>query len=96
MPAIQKFGLAFLWTGEWNPPAERFGALIPIYGTLMTSAVALGDCSACEFWYCPVSDRAGARLDASPRWVSPSSCSPVCPSIVYGMWGLVGFRTVVC
>ena len=56
LPAIQKFGLSFLWTAEWNPPAERFGALIPIYGTLMTSARGPCDCRARELRHCPVSD----------------------------------------
>jgi phosphate transport system permease protein len=36
-----KFGLAFLWTSEWNPVTEQFGALPFIYGTVVTSAVAL-------------------------------------------------------
>ena len=40
-PTLQKFGLHFLWTSEWNPPMEQFGALIPIYGTLVTSIIAL-------------------------------------------------------
>ena len=40
-PSIQKFGLPFIWTSDWNPPAAKFGALIPIYGTLVTSAIAL-------------------------------------------------------
>ncbi|MBX3687041.1 MAG: phosphate ABC transporter permease PstC, partial [Rhodocyclaceae bacterium] len=33
-PSIRAFGLDFLTSSEWNPPAERFGALIPIYGTV--------------------------------------------------------------
>ncbi|HTH95033.1 MAG TPA: phosphate ABC transporter permease PstC, partial [Rhodocyclaceae bacterium] len=41
MPALQKFGVSFLWTAEWNPPAEHFGAAIPVYGTIATSIVAL-------------------------------------------------------
>ncbi|HNI38200.1 MAG TPA: phosphate ABC transporter permease subunit PstC, partial [Pseudomonadales bacterium] len=36
-PAIDKFGFGFLTSTEWNPPAERFGALVPIYGTVVTS-----------------------------------------------------------
>ncbi len=41
MPSIKEFGWSFLWTGEWNPPVDRFGAMIPIYGTLVTSLIAL-------------------------------------------------------
>lgn len=40
-PSIQKFGFAFLWTKEWDAPAEQFGALVPIYGTIVTSIIAL-------------------------------------------------------
>ena len=40
-PSIQKFGLAFLWTKEWDAPNDIYGALVPIYGTLVTSFIAL-------------------------------------------------------
>ena len=40
-PSIQKFGFAFLWTKTWDAPNEQFGALVPIYGTLVTSIIAL-------------------------------------------------------
>ena len=39
--ALQKFGFAFLWRQDWNPPMDDFGALIPIYGTIVTSLIAL-------------------------------------------------------
>src|SRR5690606_5613339 len=39
--SIERFGLPFLWTAEWDPVAEEFGALVPIFGTLVTSAIAL-------------------------------------------------------
>ena len=41
LPAIQKFGFGFLFSSEWNPVTEQFGALVPIVGTLVTSAIAL-------------------------------------------------------
>ena len=40
-PSIEKFGLGFLTSSAWNPPAEDFGALVPIYGTIVTSLIAL-------------------------------------------------------
>ena len=43
VPAMQKFGLAFFVTDVWNPVTSQFGALAPIYGTLVTSAIALAD-----------------------------------------------------
>ena len=40
-PAIEQFGLGFLWSTEWDPVQEKFGGLVMIYGTLMTSFIAL-------------------------------------------------------
>ena len=39
--AMPHFGLGFLATSSWNPVTETYGALTPVYGTLMTSALAL-------------------------------------------------------
>jgi len=41
IPAMQAFGPAFFVTNVWNPVTKQFGALAPIYGTLVTSAIAL-------------------------------------------------------
>ena len=41
MPSIKQFGLSFLWTADWDPPSKKFGALVPIYGTIATSIIAL-------------------------------------------------------
>ncbi|MGZ5960684.1 MAG: phosphate ABC transporter permease subunit PstC, partial [Rhizomicrobium sp.] len=40
-PAMQHFGWAFLYTEAWNPVTEKFGALASIYGTLVTSVLAM-------------------------------------------------------
>ncbi|VEB91540.1 phosphate transporter permease subunit PstC [Citrobacter koseri] len=40
-PSIEKFGFSFLWTKEWDAPNDIYGALVPIYGTLVTSFIAL-------------------------------------------------------
>jgi phosphate transport system permease protein len=39
--SITRFGAGFLFSSEWNPVTEQFGALVPIIGTLVTSAIAL-------------------------------------------------------
>ena len=89
-PSIRKFGLAFLWTAEWNAPVEAFGALIPIYGTLVTSLIALAIAV-------PVSFGIALFLtELSPRWLRrPLGVAiellAAIPSIVYGMWGLLAF-----
>src|SRR5690242_20828675 len=41
MPAFKAFGLSFITTEAWNPTEERFGALASIYGTLVTSVIAM-------------------------------------------------------
>lgn len=41
LPAFREFGAAFLWTNVWNVPEAQFGALSAIYGTVVTSAIAL-------------------------------------------------------
>ena len=41
MPAFEEFGTAFLWTNVWSVPDEEFGALAAIYGTVITSTIAL-------------------------------------------------------
>ena len=89
-PALRKFGPAFLWHAEWNPPAEQFGALIPIYGTIVTSAIAL-------IVAVPVSFGIALFLtELSPRWLRRPLGTAIellaaIPSIVYGMWGLLVF-----
>src|SRR5262245_23660704 len=40
-PAIEHFGLSFIWTEAWNPVDDVYGALTFIYGTAVTSAIAL-------------------------------------------------------
>ena len=41
LPALSKFGFGFVVNGAWNPVTENFGALAPIYGTLVTSLIAM-------------------------------------------------------
>jgi phosphate transport system permease protein len=89
-PALQKFGFAFIWTRDWNPPVEQFGALIPIYGTITTSLIAL-------IIAVPVSFGIALFLtELSPVWLRrPLGIAiellAAVPSIVYGMWGLMVF-----
>src|SRR5258706_3389813 len=41
LPAFREFGLGFFTEQRWNPVTEKFGALAPIYGTLVTSLIAM-------------------------------------------------------
>jgi phosphate transport system permease protein len=41
LPALQEFGFGFFTAQSWNPVTEKFGALAPIYGTIVTSLIAM-------------------------------------------------------
>ena len=41
VPALRKLGLGFFFTSSWNPVTEQFGVLAPVYGTIVTSIIAL-------------------------------------------------------
>ncbi|MCT2385433.1 phosphate ABC transporter permease PstC [Erwinia pyrifoliae] len=89
-PSIQKFGFSFLWNKEWDAPNEKFGALVPIYGTVVTSIIAL-------LIAVPVSFGIALFLtELAPGWLRrPLGVAiellAAIPSIVYGMWGLFIF-----
>ena len=88
--SIEKFGFGFLWSAEWDPVKEEFGALVPIYGTLMTSLIAM-------LIGVPVSFGIAIFLtEMSPGWLKRPLGTAIellaaIPSIIYGMWGLFVF-----
>lgn len=90
MPTIRAFGLGFLFSSEWNPVTEKFGALVPIVGTLTTSIIALAI-------GIPVSFGIALFLtEMSPPWLRRPLGTAIellagIPSIIYGMWGLFVF-----
>ncbi len=93
-PAIEKYGLSFLWRSEWDPVQEEFGGLIMIYGTVMTSFIAL-------LIAVPVSFGIALFLtELAPNWLKRPLGIAVellaaVPSIVYGMWGLLVFGPIL-
>jgi phosphate transport system permease protein len=93
-PAIQTFGLGFLTSAEWDPVQEKFGGLVMIYGTLMTSLIAL-------LIAVPVSFGIALFLtELSPAWLRRPLGTAIellaaVPSIVYGMWGLLVFAPIL-
>lgn len=86
-PALVRFGPAFLAATTWDPVHQRFGALPFIYGTLVTSALALvlGG---------PVALGAAIFLaELAPDWLRGPTSSLVellaaIPSVIYGLWGI--------
>ena len=93
-PAIEKYGLGFLASATWDPVQEEFGGLVMIYGTLMTSLIAL-------LIAVPVSFGIALFLtELSPAWLKRPLGTAIellaaIPSIVYGMWGLMVFGPVL-
>jgi phosphate transport system permease protein len=90
---LEKFGLKFLFNANWDPVHEDFGALVPIYGTLVTSAIAM-------LIGIPVSFGIAVFLtELSPVWLRRPLGTAIemlaaIPSIIYGMWGLFVFVPV--
>jgi len=90
LPAIQEYGLGFLFSSEWNPVEgrEKYGALPIIYGTLVSSAIGL-------FLAIPLG--VGTAVFLSEDFLPLSLRTPLVfmvellaaiPSIVYGLWGI--------
>ena len=88
--SMMKFGVDFLFSGEWDPVKEDFGALIPVIGTLATAAIAM-------IIAVPVSFGIALFLtELSPLWLKRPLGTAIellaaIPSIIYGMWGLFVF-----
>jgi phosphate transport system permease protein len=93
-PAIDKFGFAFLWTEAWNPVKENFGALGPIYGTIISSAIAM-------ILAVPVGIGIAIFLTELSPWIIKRPVGIAIellagiPSIIYGIWGLFIFAPLL-
>jgi len=90
LPALRTYGVGFLTTEAWNPVTEKFGALAPVYGTIVTSAIAMVIAvpvgllvaffltELCPFWL------------RRPIGIAIELLAGI-PSIIYGIWGLFAF-----
>ncbi|MDN5870034.1 MAG: phosphate ABC transporter permease subunit PstC [Nitrococcus sp.] len=89
-PILRQFGFSFLTSAEWNPVTDTYGALVPMVGTLVTSAIAI-------IIAVPVSFGIAVFItELAPRWLQRPIGTAVellaaIPSIIYGMWGLFVF-----
>ncbi|AXK82985.1 phosphate ABC transporter permease subunit PstC [Pseudolabrys taiwanensis] len=89
-PALRAFGLTFLVDESWNPVTERFGAIAPIYGTIVTSVIAM-------LIAVPVGLFIAMFLtELCPMWLRRPIGIAIellagIPSIIYGIWGLFVF-----
>jgi len=86
-PALHKFGFGFLTSSEWDPVKGEFGAAPAIYGTVISSIIAL-------VLAAPLAIGASLFLsEIAPRWLrSPMGflidLLAAIPSVVYGLWGI--------
>ena len=90
LPSIRAFGWDFLRTAEWDPVGERFGALVPIYGTLLSSLVALLIAVPVSFGIGLFLTELAPNFLKGPLGVAIELLAAI-PSIIYGMWGLFVF-----
>jgi phosphate transport system permease protein len=90
LPALRTFGVSFLYKEVWNPVTEKFGAVAPIYGTIVTSLIAM-------LIAVPVGLFIAFFLtELCPRWLRRPIGIAIellagIPSIIYGIWGLFVF-----
>ncbi|MBS0584230.1 MAG: phosphate ABC transporter permease subunit PstC [Proteobacteria bacterium] len=92
--AFATFGFKFLVSSEWDTIGKQFGALAPVYGTLVTAAIAM-------IIAVPVSFGIALYLtEIAPTWLRTPVASAIellagIPSIIYGMWGLFVFVPIM-
>jgi phosphate transport system permease protein len=88
--AFQTFGFKFIYSTDWDPVTKQFGALVPIYGTVVSSFIAI-------LLALPMSFGIAIFLtEVAPRWLRGPIGTAIellaaIPSIIYGMWGLFVF-----
>jgi phosphate transport system permease protein len=86
-PALRTFGIGFVFAEVWNPVTDQFGALAPIFGTLMTATIAM-------VIGVPISFGIAVFItELCPAWLKRPLGIAIellagIPSIIYGMWGL--------
>jgi phosphate transport system permease protein len=90
MPAIHAYGFGFLTSSEWDPVNEKFGALIPVFGTLVTSGIALLVAIPVSFGIALFLTELSPRILRRPLGIAIELLAGI-PSIIYGMWGLFIF-----
>jgi phosphate transport system permease protein len=90
LPALRAFGFNFLVEERWNPVTDKFGAIAPIYGTVVTSFIAM-------LIAVPVGLMIAVFLtELCPLWLRRPIGIAIellagIPSIIYGIWGLFVF-----
>jgi phosphate transport system permease protein len=86
LPAVQRYGIGFLASSDWDPVAEKFGAAAYIYGTVVTSVLAVLIAG-------PIGVACAVYIaEYAPKWLAEPisfliTLLAAIPSIIYGLWG---------
>jgi phosphate transport system permease protein len=89
-PAITDFGLSFIWTSAWDPVTDHFGALVFIYGTVVTSLIALVLATPLSIAIALFLTEIAPRRVAGPIATMVELLAAI-PSVVLGLWGILVF-----
>jgi phosphate transport system permease protein len=90
LPAIQAFGFHFLLTDDWNPVTNKFGALAPVFGTLVTSTIAMVFAIPIGLGIAIFLTELCPQKLRRPIGIAVELLAGI-PSIIYGIWGLFVF-----
>jgi phosphate transport system permease protein len=90
IPALKAFGLEFPFSQSWNPVTEKFGALAPIYGTLVTSFIAMLIAVPIGLMVAFFLTELCPMILRRPIAIAIELLAGI-PSIIYGIWGLFVF-----
>ena len=90
LPAIRAFGFSFLTSKAWNPAIEHFGALPSIYGTVVTSVLAMLVAVPVGIGVAIFLTELCPRMLRRPIGIAIELLAGI-PSIIYGIWGLFVF-----
>ena len=89
-PAMKEFGLSFIWTQAWNPNTNVYGALVFIYGTLVTSFIALLLATPLSIAIALFLTELAPKRLAAPIATMVELLAAI-PSVVLGLWGILVF-----
>ncbi len=87
LPTFRTFGLKFVIGTQWNPITDQFGALPYIYGTLMTSAIAIVLALPVSLGLALLLNEVRSSIVRNPLTVLVDLLAAI-PSVVYGLWGI--------
>jgi len=90
LPALREFGFSFLTEQRWNPVTEKFGALAPVYGTVVTSFIAMLIAVPVGLMIAVFLTELCPKMLRRPIGIAIELLAGI-PSIIYGIWGLFVF-----